>query len=281
MPVGANRPTGTTESAAAIARSNKEPDMKSTQPNTPQTTAESPSTSSGASSGTAENTRTASTGNFSPTPRTTIKRLAARGRYDRASVHAILDEGLVCHVAFVADGAPVVIPTAYARIDDAIYLHGSSGNRMLRSLVSGAQACITVTLVDGVVCARSAFHHSMNYRCVVMFGTGERVTDADERTRVFDAVVDHVVPGRRAFVRPPNREENLQTLVVRFPIEEVSVKERMGGPIDDEADHALDIWAGVIPLTLTPGVPVDDVLVPPPRAAPAHAVDYRRVARTA
>jgi nitroimidazol reductase NimA-like FMN-containing flavoprotein (pyridoxamine 5'-phosphate oxidase superfamily) len=214
--------------------------------------------------------------NFPQTPRTTLKRLAVRGRYDRASVHAILDEGLVCHVAFVADGNPVVIPTAYARIDDAIYLHGSSGNRMLRSLVSGAQACITVTLVDGLVCARSAFHHSMNYRCVVMFGAGERVTDADERARVFDAIVDHIVPGRREFVRPPNREENLQTLVVRFPITEVSVKERMGGPIDDEADHSLDVWAGVIPLKLTPGAPVDDMLVPPPCAAPAHAVDYRR-----
>ncbi|MFN2425743.1 MAG: pyridoxamine 5'-phosphate oxidase family protein [Candidatus Binatia bacterium] len=216
---------------------------------------------------------------YTRTPRTTLKRLAARGRYDRAAVHAILDEGLVCHVAFVADGAPVVLPTAYARVGESIYLHGSSSNRMLRSLVSGAPACITVTLVDGLVLARSAFHHSMNYRCVVMFGTGERVTDPDERTRALAAVVDHIVPGRRAFVRPPNREESLQTLVVRFALVEVSVKERMGGPIDDEEDHALDVWAGTIPLRLTPGAPVDDPLVPPPREAPEHARTWHRPAR--
>jgi len=193
-------------------------------------------------------------------------------------VHAILDEGLVCHVAFVADGNPVVIPTAYARVDEAIYLHGSASNRMLRSLVSGAPACITVTLIDGLVLARSAFHHSMNYRCVVMFGSGERVTAPEERARALDAVVDHIVPGRRAFVRAPNREESLQTLVVRFPLTEVSLKERMGGPLDDEEDHALETWAGVIPLALMPGVPIDDPLVPPPCAAPEHAVTYRRPA---
>jgi len=215
---------------------------------------------------------------FSPTPRTTLKRRAFRGRYERAVAHAILDEGLVCHVAFVVDGNPVVIPTAYARVGDAIYLHGSSGNRMLRALVSGAQACITVTLVDGLVLARSAFHHSMNYRSVVIFGTGERVTDPAEHVRALEAVVDHIVPGRRSFVRAPNREESLQTLVVRFPLEECSVKERMGGPIDDEEDHRLDVWAGTIPLTLVAGAPQDDPMVPPRAAVPEHALDYRRPA---
>lgn len=213
---------------------------------------------------------------YSPTPRTTLKRLAIRGRYERAAAHAILDEGLVCHVAFVADGNPVVIPTAYARVGDAIYLHGSSGNRMLRALVSGAQACITVTLIDGLVLARSAFHHSMNYRSVVIFGTGERVTDPVEHAAALEAVVDHIVPGRRSFVRSPSREESLQTLVVRFPLEECSVKERMGGPIDDEEDHTLDTWAGVIPLTLVAGTPLDDPMVPPRATVPEHAVRYRR-----
>lgn len=216
---------------------------------------------------------------FAPTPRTTLKRRAARGSYDRATAYAILDEGLVCHVAVVVDGSPVVLPTAYARIGDHLYLHGSPGNRTLRSLVSGAPACVTVTLLDGLVLARSAFHHSMNYRCVVVFGCGQRVTDDDERQRALDAVVDHIVPGRRPFVRSPNREEMLQTLVVRFPLEEVSVKQRSGDPIDDEADHALDVWAGVIPLFLAPAAPVDDGTVPPPRPAPEHAKAWRRPSR--
>jgi hypothetical protein len=215
------------------------------------------------------------TTSFPPTPRTTLKRLAARGRYERAAVHAVLDEGLFCHVAFVADGNPVVIPTAYARMGEAIYLHGSSSNRMLRSVIAG-QACITVTLIDGLVLARSAFHHSMNYRSVVMFGRGEKVTDPEEHARALAAVVEHIVPGRSSYVREPSREEKLQTLVVRFPIEEVSMKERMGGPIDDEEDHTMDIWAGTIPLRLVPGTPVDDPLVAPRDVVPEHARNYRR-----
>jgi uncharacterized protein len=212
---------------------------------------------------------------FTPTSRTTLKRLAARGRFDRAAVHAVLDEGLVCHVAFVADAGPVVIPTAYARLGDFLYLHGSSGNRMLRTLLA-SPACITVTLIDGLVLARSAFHHSMNYRSVVLFGTGQKVTDADEHKRALAAVVEHIVPGRGAYARQPNREEILQTLVVRFPIEEVSMKERLGGPLDDEEDCKLDIWAGTIPLRLVPGAPVDDPLVAPRAEVPRHALEYRR-----
>lgn len=219
---------------------------------------------------------TTSEGSFEPTPRTTLKRLAARGRYDRAAVHAILDEGLVCHVAFPTPAGPAVIPCAYCRMGDAVYLHGSSGNRMLRSLLSGEPCCITVTLVDGLVLARSAFHHSMNYRSVVMFGSGEKVTDPDERRRAFEATVEHVVPGRVPFIRMPDREEDLQTLLVRFPIVEVSVKERMGGPLDDDEDKALGMWAGHIPLRVVPGSPVDDALAPPPVPAPEHATRYRR-----
>ena len=213
---------------------------------------------------------------YSPTPRTTLKRLAVRGRYDRAAVHAVLDEGLVCHVAFVADGTPVIIPVAYARIGENLYLHGSTANRMLRTLASGAAASIAVTLLDGLVLARSAFHHSVNYRSVVVFGTGEKVTDPDEHSRALQAVVEHVVPGRAAYVRGPSREEGLRTLVIRFALSEVSMKERMGGPIDDDEDHALDIWAGTIPLTTVFGAPVDDPLHPPRAAVPDHASGYRR-----
>jgi uncharacterized protein len=215
-------------------------------------------------------------GSFTPTPRTTLKRLAVRGRFDRAAVFAVLDEGLVCHVAFVTDATPVVIPVAYARIGDSLYLHGSSGNRMLRSLATGAPASIAVTLIDGLVLARSAFHHSVNYRSVVLFGCGERVTDPVEHLRALEAVVEHVVPGRSADCRGPNREEALQTLVVRFPIEEVSMKERMGGPLDDEEDLAVDVWAGVIPLKLVPGPPLGDPMFPPKAAVPDYASRYRR-----
>lgn len=218
-------------------------------------------------------------GTYPTTPRTTLKRLAARGRYDRAAVHAVLDEALVCHVGFVHEGSPVVIPIAYCRIGDAVYLHGSSGNRMLRSVASGAPACLTFTLIDGLVLARTSFHHSVNYRSVVMFGSGERVTDAAEHLRALEATVEHVVPGRSGLLRPSTREELLQTLVVRFPIVEVSLKERMGGPIDDEADHDPDLWAGHIPLRLVPGAPVDDPLVPPRVPPPDHARNYRRPGR--
>ena len=213
---------------------------------------------------------------YSPTSRTTLKRLAVRGRYDRAAVHAVLDEGLVCHVAFVADGTPVVIPTAYARVGENLYLHGSTANRMLRTLASGAPASIVVTLLDGLVLARSAFHHSVNYRSVVVFGCGERVTDPVEHEAALAAVVEHVVPGRYGAVRGPNREEALRTLVVRFPLVEVSMKERIGGPVDDEEDYALDVWAGTIPLTTVFGAPVDDPMHAPRAAVPEHASKYRR-----
>lgn len=189
---------------------------------------------------------------FVPTPRTRVKRLAYRARYERTTVEAILDEALLCHVGFSIEGRPVVLPTAYARIGAWLYLHGSRSNRMLRTLASGLDACVTVTLVDGLVLARSAFHHSMNYRSVVLFGRAEEVEDESERARSLEALVEHVVPGRYEHVRPPTREEYLHTLVIRFPIQEASAKVREGFPIDDEADYTLDVWAGVVPLRLEP-----------------------------
>ena len=206
------------------------------------------------------------------TDRTTVRRLPKRGAYDRDSVYAILDEALICHVGFVVDGQPFVIPTIHARIDDALYVHGSAASRMLRSLRDGIDACITVTLLDGLVLARSAFHHSMNYRSVVILGKAMAVTEDDEKRRVLDALVEHVCRGRSAEARKPNQAELNQTLVLRIPIEEASAKIRTGPPLDDEADYTLPIWAGVLPLSLTPGDPVADNA----EAVPDYVRSYRR-----
>jgi nitroimidazol reductase NimA-like FMN-containing flavoprotein (pyridoxamine 5'-phosphate oxidase superfamily) len=191
------------------------------------------------------------------TPRTTLKRLPQRGRFDRPTVNAILDEALVCHLGFVADGQPFVIPTIHARRGDVLYVHGSAASRMLKT-AKGMSVCLTATLVDGLVLARSAFHHSMNYRSVVVLGTAELVEDAKEKWDALEAIVEHVAPGRWAEVREPNASEMAATLVLRLPIEEASAKVRTGGPVDDEEDYALDIWAGVVPLKLTPSAPVAD-----------------------
>lgn len=208
-----------------------------------------------------------------PTDRTTVKRRRERGVYDREAVHAIIDEALVCHVGFVADGAPVVIPTIHGRSAGTLYLHGSVASRMLRALTGGVEACVTMTIVDGLVLARSAMHHSMNYRSVVVFGTAEAVTDPAEKLQALRVVTEHVAPGRWAEVRPPTDAELRQTLVLRLPLDEASAKIRAGGPVDDEQDHALPVWAGVVPLRLTPGPPVpDDRLAPgiEPSAAVRH-----------
>jgi nitroimidazol reductase NimA-like FMN-containing flavoprotein (pyridoxamine 5'-phosphate oxidase superfamily) len=210
------------------------------------------------------------------TPRTTVKRLAKRGAYDRATVDAIVDEALLCHVGFLVDGAPVVIPTIHWREGDQLYFHGSAASRMLRSLKSGVDVCVTITLLDGLVLARSAFHHSMNYRSVVVFGNAREVTDRDERLRALDALVEHVCPGRTADIRPPNEKELAQTLVLALPITEASAKVRTGGPLDDDEDYNLDTWAGVIPLRLTPSAPEADVLLREGIEAPAYAQGYRR-----
>ncbi|TFG94202.1 MAG: pyridoxamine 5'-phosphate oxidase family protein [Myxococcales bacterium] len=210
------------------------------------------------------------------TPRTLVRRRAQRGHYERTTVHAILDEALVCHVGFVADGEPIVIPTAYARIAETLYLHGSPANRMLRNLADGLPVCVTVTLLDGIVLARSAFHHSMNYRSVVVLGQAHAVLDPAEKLRAMHALVEHVSPGRWDDARSPSEQGLAQTLVLALPLERVSAKVRTGPPIDDEPDHALPCWAGVIPLHLAPGVPLPDPLLAADRATPAYALRYRR-----
>lgn len=199
------------------------------------------------------------------TDRTRVRRLSKRANYDRETIHAILDEALVCHVGFVVApegapggaGAPVVIPTIHWREGDTLYVHGSAASRMLRSLKGGVDACVTVTLIDGLVLARSAFHHSMNYRSVVVFGKAREVT-GDEKTQALEGLVEHVMRGRSRDVRPPNEIELKQTLVLALPLDEASAKIRTGGPVDDEEDYALPIWAGVLPLKLTPGAPIAD-----------------------
>jgi nitroimidazol reductase NimA-like FMN-containing flavoprotein (pyridoxamine 5'-phosphate oxidase superfamily) len=206
------------------------------------------------------------------TERTRIGRLPERGHYDRATIDAILDEALICHVGFVVEGRPVVIPTIHARVGDHLYFHGSPAAGMLRTLRGGVDACVTATLLDGLVLARSAFHHSMNYRSVVVFGKAEEVLDREEKLRVLEKLVEHVCRGRAADARGPNEKELKQTLVLRIPIAEASAKIRTGPPKDDAEDYALPIWAGVLPLALTPGVPIPDNAVP----VPQYVMRYRR-----
>lgn len=213
------------------------------------------------------------------TARTTVKRLPARGVYDRASVNAILDEGLVCHVGFVVLGQPYVIPTGYARVGDLLYIHGSAASRMLRALSGGIPVCVTVTLLDGLVLARSAFHHSLNYRSAVVLGTARLVSDADEKSRALDAIVEQIVPGRGPDVRGPNQAELKQTSVLALPLAEASAKVRTGPPLDDPEDLGLGCWAGVIPLALRPGPPIDDPTLKPGIAAPGYATGYSRPVR--
>ncbi len=211
------------------------------------------------------------------TSRTQIKRLPKRGHYDAATIHTILDDGLICHIGFVVDGQPVVIPTAYGRVGDRLYIHGSPASRMLRTLDQGVEVCVTVTLLDGLVLARSAFHHSMNYRSVVVFGTATRVDDAAEKHEALKAFTDHIIPGRWDAVRPPNRQELSGTLVLALPLHEASAKVRTGPPVDDEADYALPVWAGELPLALTPSIPIADPRLPADCLVPPHVTDYRRV----
>jgi nitroimidazol reductase NimA-like FMN-containing flavoprotein (pyridoxamine 5'-phosphate oxidase superfamily) len=188
---------------------------------------------------------------YTPTPRTEVRRLADRGRYDRQVVHAILDEALVAHLGVTTPEGPRVIPTMFARIDETLFVHGSAANRTLRT-ASGAPVCCTVTLLDGLVLARSAFHHSMNYRSVVLYGIASPVTGEEKRVAL-DAMVERAAPGRAAAARPPTDTEMRATLVLSIPLVEVSAKVRTGGPIDDEADMGWPVWTGVIPLQLVAG----------------------------
>jgi nitroimidazol reductase NimA-like FMN-containing flavoprotein (pyridoxamine 5'-phosphate oxidase superfamily) len=204
---------------------------------------------------------------YAATPRTQLRRLPKRGVFDKAQVHAILDEGFICHVGFIADGQPFVIPTGYARSGDTIYIHGSAASRMLRNLDAGVDLCVTVTLVDGLVLARSGFHHSMNYRSVVVLGNARLVTETREKLDALRLFTNHIVPGRWEEVRPPTDQELKGTSVLALALDEVSAKVRSGPPIDDEEDYALPIWAGVVPVRTHLGDPVPDDRVPPGVAA--------------
>lgn len=200
---------------------------------------------------------------LSRTDRSSVRRKADRGRYDRETVNAILDEALVCHVALAVDGRPWVVPTTFVRVGDHLYLHGAAGNFALRCLASGGETCITVTLLDGLVLARSAFHHSMNYRSVMLFGSTQPVTSDEEKQAALLALVDHMVPGRSAATRRPTPEELRATRVLRFGIDEGSAKLRTGGPIEEPADLGLPHWGGVVPVTLVRGDPLPDLPATP------------------
>ncbi|HEU4710110.1 MAG TPA: pyridoxamine 5'-phosphate oxidase family protein [Pyrinomonadaceae bacterium] len=213
---------------------------------------------------------------FPETKRTKLKRLPKRGHFDRETVYGILDEGFICHVGFVVDGHPVVIPTGYARVDDKLYIHGSQASRMLRTLANGVDACVTVTLIDGLVLARSAFHHSMNYRSVVVFGYAVLVDDPEEKLTALVALSEHIIRDRWKDIREPNDVEMKLTTVLELSLEEASAKIRTGPPLDDEEDYALPMWAGVIPLKLTAGEPIDDPRLTDGIELPAYAKNYKR-----
>ncbi|HUR85366.1 MAG TPA: pyridoxamine 5'-phosphate oxidase family protein [Solirubrobacteraceae bacterium] len=193
-----------------------------------------------------------------PSPRVRVSRVPARAAYDRATIDAILDAGLLAHLGISVDGQPYVIPTLHARVGDVVYVHGSAASRTLRALTAGAPACLTVTLLDGLVLARSAFHHSMNYRSVVVLGDARLVTGADERLRALEAFTERLVPGRWDEVRAPNPQELKGTTVLALGLDEASAKIRTGPPVDDDEDYELPVWAGVIPLSLTAAAPVPD-----------------------
>jgi uncharacterized protein len=209
-----------------------------------------------------------------PSERSSVKRLSNRGVYDRTTIDEILDEGLICHVGFSANGQTFVLPTIHVRIGDRVFLHGSPASRLLQALANGAEACLTVTLVDGLVLARSAFHHSMNFRSVVLFGTATVVEDEAEKLAVLEALTEHLIPGRWADVRRPTPQELRQTRVLSIPIHEASAKVRTGPPLDDEPDYELPIWAGVIPLRLSAADAVADPKLKPGIEPPLYAVNY-------
>jgi len=213
---------------------------------------------------------------FPQTARTALKRLPKRGVYDRKLINQILDEGFICHVGFAVDGQPFVIPTGYARAEDRLFIHGSQASRMLRTLSSGIEVCVTVTLIDGLVLARSAFHHSMNYRSVVVFGRATLVDDGEEKLAALRALSEHMIPGRWDEVRRPNEQELKSTTVLSLPLEEASAKVRTGSPLDDEEDYELPVWAGVIPMRLIADEPINDPRLPAATEPPIYAVHYRR-----
>jgi uncharacterized protein len=213
---------------------------------------------------------------FTPTERTQVKRLPKRGKYERETVFAILDAGFVCHVGFSVEGQPYVIPTNYGRSGDTIYLHGSAASRMLRTLSEGVPVGVTVTHVDGLVLARSAFHHSVNYRSVVILGTARLVTEPAEKMEALRVFTEHVMKGRWDDVRQPTEQELKATTVLALPLEEVSAKVRTGGPIDDEEDYVLPVWAGVLPLETSVKAPVPDPQRKSDQPIPPYLANYSR-----
>jgi len=211
-----------------------------------------------------------------PSARTRLVREPDRAVYDRAAAYQILDEGFICHVGFAVDGQPFVIPTGYGRVGDSLYIHGSAASRMLRRVDEGIAVCITVTLLDGLVLARSIFNHSMNYRSVVVLGTAHAATDPTEKLEALRLLSEHILPGRWAESRQPNEKELKATSILRLPIEEFSAKVRKGPAIDDEEDYAFRTWAGVIPLTIVAGAPIDDARLMPGVKTPEYARSYTR-----
>jgi len=210
------------------------------------------------------------------TPRTTLKRLPKRGSYDREVINSILDEGFICHVGFAVEGRPFVIPTGYARVEDKLLIHGSQASRMLRTLSEGIEVCVTVTLLDGLVLARSAFHHSMNYRSVVIFGRATLVEDRTEKMSALFALSEHIIRDRWSDVRGPNESELRQTTVLSLPIDEASAKIRTGPPLDDEEDYGMEVWAGVLPLRQVAGPPISDPRLLPDIDPPEYVFNYSR-----
>jgi nitroimidazol reductase NimA-like FMN-containing flavoprotein (pyridoxamine 5'-phosphate oxidase superfamily) len=225
---------------------------------------------------------------YVPSPRTTPTRYRERAHYDRETVHAILDEALICHLGYLSAGDPVVLPTTHARLDEVLYLHGSTGSGPMLTATaagSGLPVCVTVTLVDGLVLARSAMHHSLNYRSVVVMGKARLVVDRSEKQRALAALVDHVAPGRADDSRAPDARELAAVAVLALDLVEVSAKVRTGGPVDDPQDTALPHWAGVVPLTLAAGTPVPaddlDPATPMPRYLVGYVSKHHRTAWTA
>ncbi|MDQ3042907.1 MAG: pyridoxamine 5'-phosphate oxidase family protein [Acidobacteriota bacterium] len=210
------------------------------------------------------------------TDRTKLKRLPKRGAFDRETIYRILDEAFICHVGFMVHEQPFVIPTGFARVGDNLLIHGSAASRMLRALTQEIEVCVTVTLIDGLVLARSAFHHSMNYRSVIILGKAKMVNDEREKSDALFALSEHIIPNRWAEVRPPTKQELKVTLVLSLPITEASAKIRTGNPIDDDEDYALDVWAGVIPLQLAALPPVSDSRSRKDIETPAYAQNYTR-----
>ncbi|MFC2103059.1 pyridoxamine 5'-phosphate oxidase family protein [Bacteroidota bacterium] len=212
---------------------------------------------------------------YKKSERTKLNRVPARGFYDKKTVYSIIDEAQYCHVSFVQDGQPFIIPTIHARIEDEIFLHGAKASRLLKHIIAGNEICIAITLLDGLVLARSVFHHTMNYRSVVLFGKGREVTDENEKLEAFRSITNHLLPGRWEDARQPNQKEIDSTGAVLVKIDEASAKIRTGPPIDDEEDYGLKVWAGLLPIKLKTGVPEPDPKLPENFILPSYLKKYK------